>query len=49
MSNNRKKYTDNENLVLFEEVNGIDCVHTIEAHNIEDVEKSIEKLKEYRL
>lgn len=33
---------------LFEEINGIDCVHTIEAHNVEDVEKSIEKLKEYK-
>ncbi|MDH4028619.1 MAG: sugar phosphate isomerase/epimerase [Nitrospirota bacterium] len=32
---------------LFNEVNGIDCVHTIEAHSVEDVKRSLERLKEF--
>ena len=32
---------------LFRELQGINCVHTIEAHNIEDVKKSMERLKDY--
>jgi sugar phosphate isomerase/epimerase len=34
-------------VTLFRELQGIDCVHTIEAHNIEDVKKSMERLKDY--
>ncbi|MBI4849963.1 MAG: sugar phosphate isomerase/epimerase [Nitrospirae bacterium] len=32
---------------LFREIQGIDCVYTIEAHTIENVKKSMEKLKTY--
>ncbi len=32
---------------LFREIQGIDCIYTIESHTIEDVMKSIERLKEY--
>ncbi len=32
---------------LFNELKGIDCVHTLEAHTIEDAKKSLEKIKEY--
>jgi sugar phosphate isomerase/epimerase len=32
---------------MFRELQGIDCVHTIEAHNVEDVKKSMERLKDY--
>ncbi len=32
---------------LFEEVRGIDCVYTLEAHNIKDAMTSIERLKEF--
>ncbi len=32
---------------LFNELKGIECVHTLEAHSIEDANKSLEKIKEY--
>lgn len=32
---------------LFEQLKGTDCVYTIEAHSIGDVQKSIERLKSY--
>ena len=32
---------------LFKKIKGTDCVYTIEAHTIEDVKKSMERLKEY--
>lgn len=32
---------------LFNELTDIDCVHTLEAHSIEDVEKSLKRWKEY--
>lgn len=32
---------------LFRELKGIDCIHTVEAHTVEDVKKSIERLKGY--
>ncbi|MBI5409778.1 MAG: sugar phosphate isomerase/epimerase [Nitrospirae bacterium] len=32
---------------LFREIEGIDCVYTLESHTIEDVKKSLERLKEF--
>ena len=32
---------------LFKELEGTDCVHTIEAHTIQDVKKSLERIKEF--
>ena len=32
---------------LFKEVKDVDCVYTVEAHNIQDAITSIEKLKKY--
>ena len=32
---------------LFRELKGINCIHTVEAHTVEDVKKSIERLKRY--
>lgn len=32
---------------LFKELEGIDCVHTIEAHTIQDVKKSLKRIKNY--
>lgn len=32
---------------LFEELRDIDCLYTIEAHKLEDMEKSLERIKEY--
>jgi sugar phosphate isomerase/epimerase len=32
---------------LFEELQGIDCVYTLEAHSVENAKKSIERLKLY--
>jgi sugar phosphate isomerase/epimerase len=32
---------------LFKELEGIDCVHTIEAHTLQDVKKSLKRIKEF--
>jgi sugar phosphate isomerase/epimerase len=32
---------------LFKEIKGIDCVYTLEAHTVEHVKLSMERLKEY--
>jgi sugar phosphate isomerase/epimerase len=32
--------------LLFEELNGIDCAYTIEAHSVEDVKKSLARLSD---
>lgn len=32
---------------LFKELEGIDCVHTIEAHTIQDVKKSLKRIKKF--
>jgi sugar phosphate isomerase/epimerase len=32
---------------LFKELEGIDCVHTIEAHTIRDVKKSLKRIKKF--
>jgi sugar phosphate isomerase/epimerase len=32
---------------LFDELRGIDCVYTLEAHNVEDVAISLERLTEF--
>ena len=32
---------------LFRELEGTDCVYTLEAHSVEDVKKSLERLKDY--
>lgn len=33
---------------LFKELEGVDCVYTIESHTVEDVKKSLKRIKEYK-
>jgi sugar phosphate isomerase/epimerase len=34
---------------FFREISGMECIHTIEMHNIEDVTKSLERIKSYMI